>query len=84
MKKITIHEFNGQKILVVDNEAFDWGLDEDTYQKAKFAIKNDPLMKENFIGNIQKYFVDAFSEFVGKEMTLKEINDAIEKGFLDQ
>lgn len=80
MRKITIHEYEGQRILAVDGEAFDWGLDPKQFEKAKFMIKNDPLMKESVIGNIQRHFVDSFSEFVGKDMTLAQINEAIQEG----
>jgi len=82
-KKIAIHEHQGMRILAVDNEAFDWGLNEEQYKKAQFVIKNDPEMKENYVGDIQKHFIKSMSEFLGKQVTLKEINDAIEKGFIE-
>jgi len=80
--RITIHEIEGQRILAVNNEAFDWGIDEENLKAAQVISKNDPEVKKNWIGSIQKYFVRCFSEFVGKEMTLKEINEAIKRGHI--
>jgi len=80
--RITIHEIEGQRILAVNNEAFDWGIDEEHLKAVQVISKNDPEVKKNYIGSIQKYFVDCFSEFVGKEMTLKEINEAIKRGHI--
>ncbi len=80
--RITIHEHDGQKILAVNNEAFDWGINEESFKKVQFLARNDPEVKNNYIGSIQKYFVKCFSEFIGKEMTLKEINQAIKRGYI--
>lgn len=78
MQKIKIVNVEGINYLVVDNEVFDWGVD--NIEDINFKIKNDPLMKHNFIGSIVKNFTDCFSEFIGRKITLKEINHAIKKG----
>lgn len=80
--RITIHEIEGQRILAINNEAFDWGIDEESFKKVQTIAKNDPEVKKNYIGSIQKYFVKCFSEFIGKEITLKEINQAIKRGYI--
>ena len=83
IKRITIHEIDGMKILAVDNEGFDWGIDEEGLKKAALKIKKDPHMREMYVGNIQKHFIKSMSEFLGKEVTLKEVNDAIESGSIE-
>jgi hypothetical protein len=82
MKTITMHEINGMRIIAVDNEAFDWGLEEDAFKAAQLAIKNNPKIKEIYIKNIQKYFLDCFSEFMGRTVTIKEINEGIKCGLI--
>jgi hypothetical protein len=79
-KSISIHEIDGVRIIVVDNEAFDWGIDEADFKRVSLQTHNDPYLKDNFIGNIQKHFVNCFSEFIGRPVNLAEINVALEKG----
>lgn len=83
MKKITLHDMNGINIIAVDSEAFDWGLEEEDFKAMHLIIKNDPEMKKSFIGNIQKHLTQCFSEFIGRQVTLKEINEAIETGWIE-
>lgn len=83
IKIITIHDIDGIKMIAVDNEVFDWGVDENDFKSAKLTIKDDPMMKEVFLGDIQKHFVNCFSEFIGKKVTLNEINQALINGKIE-
>jgi hypothetical protein len=67
----------------VENEGFDWEIEPGQLRMVEISIKNDPTMRENLIGNLFNHFVDSFSDFLGKKVTLKEINDALEKGFIE-
>lgn len=71
------------RMIVVGNEVFDWGLDEEHFKIAQRVAKSDEAMKDVFLGEIQKHLVQCFSEFVGKQVTLKEISDALEKGEIE-
>jgi hypothetical protein len=82
-KDVSIHEIEGVRIIVVGNEAFDWGVDERDFKTARVKSRNDPALKENFLGSIEKHFVNCFSEFVGRQVTLKEINQALEQGWIE-
>jgi hypothetical protein len=81
-KSVKLLKIDGKNYIVVDNEAFDWEVEPEQLRHAEFKIKNDPLMKESFIGNIFSHMAGCFSEFIGKQVSLKEINDAIEKGYI--
>ena len=83
MKKVTIHDMGGMRIIALDSEAFDWNIEEEDLKTCQIISKNDPEMKENFIGNIQKHFVACFSEFLGRPTSLKEINLAIKDGWIE-
>lgn len=83
MKKITIHNMNGVNIIAVDNEAFDWGIEEEDFKAMSLTIKNDPEIKRSFLGNMQKHFVQCFGEFIGRPTTIQEINKALETGWIE-
>jgi hypothetical protein len=80
IKIITIQEKN---YLMADSEVFDWDIESTELDKMRVQIKNDPYMRDNFIGSIFKNLTDCFSQFIGKNVTLKEINELIEKGFIE-
>jgi hypothetical protein len=69
--------------IYVDNEVFDWSLVEDGLRRARQYVKKNPLMEKAVYGDIQNHFVTSFSEFLGHSITLKEINEAIEKGYIE-
>jgi len=70
------------RAIFVENELFDWGLDPVSLRRAKILARREPLMKRSVMGDIQKHFVECFSEFVGRSVTLEEVNRALETGEL--
>ena len=82
-KSLQIIEVENKKYIVLENEAFDWEVDPTEIRKVEISIKNDPPMKESYIGSIFNHLTSCFSEFVGKKVSLKEINDALEKGYIE-
>lgn len=70
------------KYLVLNNEIFDWGIDDDSLDRAKKLMYQKPDMKEAVIMSIINHFVDSFSDFLGRTTTLEEVVTAIEKGHI--
>jgi len=68
------------RFLVLEKEIFDWGLDDESLLRAKKLIEQKPDMRESVIMSILNHFVESFSDFLGREITLEEIIDAVEKG----
>ena len=66
--------------IFVERELFDWGLEEKDLKMAKTLIKQEPLMRKSVMGDIQSHFVACFSEFIGCEVTLVQINEALRTG----
>jgi len=66
--------------LFVDGCLFDWGLELDDLKTAVGMCQNNESAKNTLRTDISSHFVESFSAFVSKELTLKEINAAIEKG----
>ena len=81
-KKLEIVSVDGKNYIVVDNEAFDWEVEPEQLKQVELKIKNDPLMKDSLIGSIFSHMASCFSEFLGKKVSLKEINDAIDSGVI--
>lgn len=81
-KEVKIANLEGVNYIVVGNEAFDWQIDPDQVKKVEFQINNDPMMKDTYIGSILNHFTNCFSEFLGKKVSLKDINEALERGYI--
>lgn len=82
-KKIEIVQIENKKYIVLENEAFDWEVQPEQLKTIEIKIKNDPSLKDSFIGNVFNHLTSSFSEFIGKDVSLKEINDALEKGYIE-
>ena len=61
---------------------FDWGIEEEALQEAKKFAGEDASIKKAIHGDIKKFFLDSLSEFLGREVTLKEVNEAVESGYI--
>ncbi len=82
-KTFVLINYEGRNIIAIDNEVFDWGVDPEEANKVILACKKDAGEKSNYVGNIKNYFITCFSEFVGRPITFREINEALEKGFIE-
>jgi hypothetical protein len=82
-KSLKIVEVDSKKYIVSDEEAFDWEVEDQQLKNIELMIKNDPSMKDNFIGSLFNHLVVSFSEFIGKKVSLKDINDALERGYIE-
>jgi len=71
---------DGVRMLVFDNEVFDWGVEEVDLMSAKSFCQNHPGLSESIIGSIQQHLLCSLSEFIGRDVTLAELNAAIKSG----
>jgi len=70
---VEIKEENGLRKLFVDGEVFDWGIDDNILKSAILTIKTDSGMKDYVLKDIERHFVESFSEKIGKKVTLDDI-----------
>lgn len=85
LKIVDIYNYDFKKeikYLVVDNEVFDWGLDPDSLSNAVNMINHSPDNKQAVLNSIINHFIASFSEFLGRDITLQEINESIETGII--
>jgi hypothetical protein len=75
--QIEIKQHNGYKALFVDGQLFDWEMDTDSLLKAKKFCAENATLKKSVEGDIQKHFLESFSEFIGHPITLNEVIELI-------
>lgn len=81
IKTIEIRRFDGEDRLFVDNQLFDWGIDEEALSQIdKISNKEDI---EKIHENIKKFFLDCFSSMVGKKINIKQAYEAIVSGQIE-
>jgi hypothetical protein len=71
------------RALAINGEVFDWGLEKEDMESAKKMCGSDPFLKKSLHGDICRHFITCLSEFLGKEITLKQVNEALEQGYLE-
>ena len=82
-KSFELIEHEGQNFLALDGEAFDWGVDNVDIPKLRLACKKDEGVKDSFVGSIKHHFITCLGEFLGREVTFREINESLEKGYIE-
>lgn len=82
MIKLKIEELDGQKILLINGEVFDWALDEEALIQANQYEKNKETMKA-IHSDIRNYFLECIAEYLGFKPTIKQLYDGIQKGYIE-
>lgn len=70
------------RILSVDGEIFDWGMDPESLEEARKMILQHTELTESITLSVINHFCECFSDFVGQNMSLSDINEAIERGYI--
>lgn len=73
-----------KRFLVFNNEAFDYELSEEDLSKAITFCGKDADAKRALNGEIQAHFLACLSEFLGREIKLPELMEAIRTGQLEK
>ena len=71
-----IQEENNQKVIVIEDEVFDWGLDENALEEANNLADNLDLMRMIHM-DIKEYFLLCMEEFTGSKPTIKEVYEEL-------
>ena len=82
-KTITVSQDDNRKVISVDGIVFDWGIDDESLEEAKRFAASNPIMKKSIHADIQQHFIQSFSEFIGEEVTLSQLNSAIITGVIE-
>lgn len=81
MKTIEIRRFDGENRIFIDNQLFDWGIDENAIQQINQISNPDDLLMIH--ENIRQYFLQCLESYIGKKLTIKQVYEALKSGSLD-
>jgi hypothetical protein len=78
--RIKLHS-NGsvEREVWIGGEKFDWSVDVTSFHE---AVKMGPMYKKAVQADIVKHFVDSVSDFLGRKVTMKEVNEATKRGWI--
>jgi hypothetical protein len=65
--------------IVIDGERFDWDLDEESIEDAN-RHANTPEFMRAIHADIMGHFLNSLEAVLGFRPTMKQVNDALEKG----
>lgn len=82
--KVEIKKQENQNVLFINDEIFDWQIEEEELGDAIKFANNDEKVKKAIKADIQNFFLSCLGEVVDHKITLRELNDAIEKGYLEK
>jgi len=71
------------RVLVINGEVFDWGVNDSDLANAKKLCGNDPFFKKSIQGDICRFFLNCLSEVLETEVTLGQVNEALKQGYLE-
>jgi transcription termination factor NusB len=78
---IDVRRIENQDKLFINDELFDWELDEDSIQKVNEIEDKEELIKIH--ENIKSYFLSCVEELTQKKITIKELIEGIKNGYIE-
>ena len=78
---IDVRRIENQDKLFINDELFDWELDEDSIQKVNEIEDEEELIKIH--ENIKSYFLSCVEEYTQKKITIKELIEGIKNGYIE-
>jgi hypothetical protein len=76
-----IRKYDGENKIFINDQLFDWRIDEGSINKIKQIKDKKEIEKIN--NNIKDYLLGSLEEFIGKKITIKELIDALKEGHLE-
>lgn len=69
--------------IFIDEEAFDWDLDDEAIQAANKHAGNPQFMRAIHL-DIMEHFLRSLSEVLGFRPSMKQVNEALKAGFISK
>lgn len=76
-----IKKNENQNVIFINDELFDWGIDEEALFQANQLSSNPSALKAIHI-DIKNYFLDCIEELIGFRPTILQINEALKIGYI--
>ena len=68
-----------EKAIFIGGEMLDWQIDMNSYME---AIKMGFIYRREIQRDIEKHFIESVSDFLGRNVTMEEIKNAIKTGWI--
>jgi hypothetical protein len=81
MKTVEIRRFDGEDRIFIDNQLFDWGIDEEALSQINQISNPEEIKKIH--ENIKRYFLGCFESYLGRPTSIKEVLEAIQSGQIE-
>jgi hypothetical protein len=78
--RIKLHS-NGsvEREIWISDQKFDWSVDITSFHE---AVRMGSMYKKAVQQDIVKHFVNSVSDFLGRKVTMKEVNEATKRGWI--
>ena len=76
-----VRSFDGQNVIFVNNELFDWARASKAIEKINQIT--DLIEIENIHYSVQSFFIESISCFLQKEITIKEVVESLRLGHIE-
>ena len=80
--KIEIKKLQDNKVIFINDELFDWGIEEDALQQANQYASNDEILKA-IHADIKEYFLDCIEQYINFRPTMAQINEGLKIGYIE-
>jgi len=74
-----IRRFNGEDLIFIDNQYFDFAIDDSALEKVN-SLEGKELEKVH--ENIKNYLLTSLAQVLGRAVTMKEVMEAIKTGYI--
>jgi hypothetical protein len=81
MTTVEIRRFDGEDRIFIEDQLFDWGIDDQAIGQINNTTNLDQL--NSIHENIRLYFLQSLESFLGRKVTIKEVYNAIKSGKFD-
>lgn len=76
-----IRRYEGKNVIFINNQLFDWSIEEEAIQKIK-KIKDKTELKE-INNNIRMFLLDCLESYLNKKINIKEVLEALRLGYIE-
>lgn len=80
-RKISFEKRDGK--IIIDGSPFDWDLDDEAIEGANRHANNLEFMRAIHL-DIMEHFLVSLKEVLGFRPSMKQVNDALEAGFISK
>lgn len=76
-----IRRYNGQNVIFINDQLFDWAIDEESLEEIKKIKSKEEL--ENINESIKNYFLDCLESTLNKKITIKQVLEGLKLGHIE-